>query len=103
MTPDQRRQLDETLQSLAEEWNPEHEDLEVAAKRELRKGLLPAIQSVIHTALWSQDEKQRMTAARYVIDRNLGPLTGANPLTRPMDPLEAMMQGIAVEPPLKGA
>jgi len=102
MTPEQRRQLDETITALSEEWNPEHEDLDEVAKKVLRKGLVPSIQSIVDVAMHSSDEKQRMIAARYVVDRNLGPLTSANPLTRAEDPLEALFRKSSSSP-LKGS
>lgn len=45
------------------------------AERLLREGLPSAVMSVTHLAVHSTNERTRLAAAQYVIDRNLGRVT----------------------------
>jgi hypothetical protein len=47
------------------------------ALRILREGLVPAAQSIVHLAAYSASESVKLSAAKYVIDRNLGPIAKA--------------------------
>lgn len=49
---------------------------EVEAARSLfREGLVPATQAIIHLAAYSNNDRTRLDAAKYVVERNLGKVT----------------------------
>jgi hypothetical protein len=65
-----------------------------AATRVFQDHLVLATQSICHMALYGENERLRLDAAKYVVDRNLGRIGEANPLTRGKDPLEELLAGI---------
>jgi hypothetical protein len=65
-----------------------------AATRVFQDHLVLASRSICHMALYAENERLRLDAAKYVVDRNLGRIGEANPLTRQKDPLMDLLEGI---------
>jgi hypothetical protein len=72
--------------------NPDETDEEMA-KRLFRENLGMAVMSICHTAQHSANEKVRLDAAKYVVERNLGRLQDAQP-NAVVDPFEKLMQDL---------
>lgn len=51
----------------------EGETEESIAKRLFRENLIQATQAICHLAVYGLNEKLRFDAAKYVVERNLGP------------------------------
>ena len=43
-----------------------------AARKIFREGLVPATQSIVHLAAFSKNDRIRLDASKYVVERNLG-------------------------------
>lgn len=62
-------------QELAEiVFGPSSSELQ-AANQIFREGLVPAAQSIVHTAAYGSTERIKFEAAKYVVERNLGKVT----------------------------
>lgn len=93
------------------EWNPEdvlsgmlderttiHPDESYAdtAKRMFEENVIGATASLVHLALNSQNEKIRLDASKYIIERNLGSVN--NPVSSGKgDPWDALLENVIVQ------
>jgi hypothetical protein len=66
---------EEALRSLVEERSVLGEDPEDTARRIFKENLPLAATSIVHIATQSDNEKTRLTAAQYIVDRNFGKTT----------------------------
>ena len=65
---------DEALESLKMERQlAPDESEEQIAKKLFRENLVTATQAICHLAVYGMNEKLRFDAAKYVVERNLGP------------------------------
>ena len=69
-------------------------DATETARRLLQQNLPAATASVVHIALHSHNERLRLEASKTIMDRCLGTTASADPLGRPMDPLEKVLTEI---------
>lgn len=82
------RVTDEQIEMLKAEQFMREESEADAAKRIFKQSLLPAVQSIVQIAQYSNNERLRYTAAQYVVERNIGrlqdtpPEMGDDPLDR---------------------
>ena len=60
---------DEELREVV--FGPSKSEIE-AARRMFREGLIPAVQSIIDLAAYGKNESTRLSASRYIVERNLG-------------------------------
>jgi hypothetical protein len=72
--------------------NPSESE-EEAAKRIFKEGLVPAAQAIVRIASYGTSESVQLNAAKYVIDRNLGPLALVGKVQNE-DEWVKMMEGI---------
>jgi hypothetical protein len=100
---DTKRKLD-----IGDNWDPElalealgtakavyGEDEARVAEELFRQGLPMAAMTIIHASKHSNNERLRVDAAKYVVERNLGAIKDANPLQgRREDPLMALVQSL---------
>ena len=71
--------------SLTEETEAQH------AKRIFREHLVPAALSIAHLAVFGTNDKLRLDAAKYVVERNLGRIQD-DPPKQDDDPYEALIR-----------
>ncbi|MEO7397049.1 MAG: hypothetical protein ABIW84_00640 [Ilumatobacteraceae bacterium] len=64
----------EAIAALADERHIMEESETDQAERLFRQNLVPAVQSIVNIALYSDKERLRLQAATYVVERNLGRL-----------------------------
>jgi hypothetical protein len=84
----------ETLKALQEETEAlDHGDETRTADRLFRAGLPVAAAAVVHIAQHCPNEKTRLDAARYVVERNLGQLKDVLPQVA-NDPFEELLGDI---------
>jgi len=93
------------------EWDPEHALAGLTAERALDDGddlaaserifaenAVPAALSLVHLAVHSSNERIRLEASKYVVDRNLGRIGDTDPLKAlGNDPLVKFLRGVTVE------
>src|SRR5580765_602566 len=60
---------EELLQEIV--FGPSASEVE-AARKIFREGLVPATQSIAHLATFSKNDRIRLEASKYVVERNLG-------------------------------
>lgn len=93
-----RRSWDPELTLAGLEADPlRQEDVNEAdtAERIFREHLPVAAQSICHLAMNSSNEKTRLQASQYVVERNLGRIIDAKPLTRAKnDPFDQLLEDI---------
>lgn len=91
----------------ADEWVPEDaiealsmeraaspsESLENLTARLFRENAPAAAMSIVHTALHGANERTRLDASKYVVERLLGKVGESNPVGA-VNPLEAFLNGI---------
>jgi hypothetical protein len=85
------------LASLTDERSITGEDEVQQTARIFREALPQATQAIVHTALYSDNDKLRLEAARYVVERNLGGLAHVNPATGTDNPWEALLGDVVSE------
>jgi len=92
------------------EWDPDERLQELTAERLLNDGddlagserifaenAIPAALAITHMAVFSDNERIRLEAAKYVVDRNLGRIGDTDPLKNVgNDPLYKFLQGVTV-------
>jgi hypothetical protein len=72
-----------------------HGDEEATARAEriFQESLEVSVAAICHIASYSENERLRLDAAKYVVERNLGRIGEAAPLApRSEDPLEALVR-----------
>jgi len=69
-------------------------DTTQTSRRLLQHNLAAATQSVIHIALHSPNERLRLDAAKTIMDRCLGTVAASDPLGKPKDNLELVLEEI---------
>lgn len=84
------------LEALTEEQEVMGETVEDQAKRIFRDALPVAAMAVVHLAQYSGNEKTRLEAARYVVERNVGRLQDMA-IVGIDDPMAALMAEIVTE------
>jgi len=84
---------DRVLASLVEE-RTVMEDINErdTAERIFRENLAISAQAICHLASFSANERTRLQAAQYVVERNLGRLQDAPPLHVEKDPFTKLME-----------
>lgn len=70
---------DARLESLAQELDLHDGDQKVTAEAIFKENLALAAQSISHIALYSLNDKTRLDAAKYVVERNLGRIQDSDP------------------------
>lgn len=81
---------DEALAALGEEASFFEETAEEQALRVFKENLVVGAQAIVHLARYSANEKIRLQAATYVVERNMGRLQDVQP-TRAEDPFKALI------------
>jgi hypothetical protein len=93
------------------EWNPDQAINDLTAERDLDGGndlvaserifsenAIPAALSIAHMAIHSGNERIRLEAAKYVVDRNLGRIGDADPLKAAgNDPILKFLKSVSVQ------
>lgn len=67
------------------------DDIIITSERILRQSLGGAILAISKLARASKNDKIKLDAAKYIIDRNLGPLAQVNPVGGKKNPLEELL------------
>jgi hypothetical protein len=85
--------VEEALASLETDRTVHGDEAETQrAERLFLEALTVSVQSVCHIAMYSPNERLRLDAAKYVIERNLGRIVDATPLApRSKDPLQDLV------------
>lgn len=86
----------QSLLNLEAQLHPE-EDEEAYARRRFRENLGFAVNSVCQIATTSTNERLRLDAAKYVIERNIGKIDVLGDIGRDDDPLKKFMSSIVSE------
>lgn len=69
-----------------------------AAERIFKENAVPAALSIAHLAVHSPNERIRLAAAQYVVDRNLGRIGDTDPLKQAeKDPLFQFIKSVSVQ------
>lgn len=86
------------LASLTDERDVRGEVDEVStADRIFRENLPMAAQAIVHTAIHSTNDKLRLDAARYVVERSLGGIAHVIPKTSSNDPFTELLADVVSE------
>ena len=90
------------LKSLVFEAEMHGESEQQTASRVFRENLPLAAQAICHVARYAPNERIRLDAAKYVVERNLGRLADVQP-TSTEDPFEKLLAEVVVETTRKPA
>ena len=86
---------DDDVKALAEEREIFGTDLQQQAERILQENLPAVVQSVVKLSRAAESENVRLSAAKYIIDRNLGKITDPA-LPKEDDPTRRLLDGVVV-------
>jgi hypothetical protein len=87
---------EEALQNLTAERMLDDGDDLAASERIFAENAVGASLSIVHIALYSSNERLRLDASRYIVDRNLGRIGDTDPLKAiGNDPLFKFMKAVS--------
>ena len=87
---------DSKLSDLSMEIALDNGDQVKTASRIFLENTAVAAQSIVHTALYSHNERLRLDAAKYVVERSMGKIGDTDPLST-KDPWEDLLTSITKE------
>lgn len=87
---------DAALQACVAEYQIMGTSYEEQTRQHLAQAAPAAARSIINIALYSHDERTRLRAAQYVVDRNLGRIPEALQNGNGKDPLEDLLADVVV-------
>ena len=87
---------DRALEDLTQEIKIDGDDNARIAKRLMHENLPIAAMAICHVAQYADNDRLRLDAAKYIVERNLGRTADVIPPDSE-DPLEKLLDGVIIE------